>query len=83
MIVLRLVYHRSQNSVEELHGVPENRHTVIITWPSDDAKPHDATGRLKQFLINGKKKRDFDHNHTEKLKRKPFLQQLHVVLPRY
>ena len=45
-------------------GVPEDRHTCIITWPSDDAKSHDATVRLKEFLVAGDIKRDFDHNHT-------------------
>ena len=45
-------------------GVPEDRHTCIITWPSDDAKSHDATARLKEFLVAGDIKRDFDHNHT-------------------
>ena len=52
--------------------MPEDRHTCIITWPSDDAKSHDATARLKQFLINGNIKRNFDHNHTRKLARSPF-----------
>ena len=28
-------------------GVPEDRHTCIITWPSDDAKSHDATALVK------------------------------------
>ena len=53
-------------------GVPEDRHTCIITWPSDDAKSHDATARLKQFLVAGDIKRDFDHNHTRKLARRAF-----------
>ena len=53
-------------------GVPEDRHTLIITWPSDDAKSHDATARLKEFLVAGNIKRDFDHNHTRKLARRPF-----------
>ena len=52
--------------------MPEDRHTLIITWPSDDAKSHDATERLKDLLVAGKIKRDAVPNHTGKLKPRPF-----------